>query len=128
MGYANDGFTAGKWKTVCSQFLKIGTVNNGEDMLLKDLTPGGTWAHGSDLIKVFADTSAVKFNAVYIWRNQVGQRTLDKYPEIQDGWYKFANDAVDYTQPMNAEPIPAGTGILGQSSSSEAMISIPTAL
>ena len=121
MGYANDGMPGGSsWKTVCSQFIKIGS-NDGADMTLKDLVPGGTWAHGSDQIKVIADTSAVKFKAVYIWKAQCSKRTQQQYPELHDGWYKLTTD-VQYDQCVDDEPLPFGTAVLATASTTTAYL------
>ena len=134
MGYANDAMTAGKWRPVASQFLKIGS-KDGADMKLGELVPGGTWAPANDSIKVLDENTAVKFQAsYYTWatltqkqKTAVGKLGYDE-TTFPSGWYKKNGSSPDWEQLMNNEDILAGQGFLVVSDGAATIITLPAAL
>ena len=131
MGYANDGLTAGQWKSVCSQFLKIGS-KDGSDMVLGDLVAGNGWnPTNGDKIKVIDTFTAVAFEATYYTWDTLPPKMKTKYPKetFVSGWYKLNSGTPDLdTGLKNSEPIPAGSGILVMSTVTGATITLPSAL
>ena len=129
VGYANDGLSAGKWKPVCSQFIKIGT--DGAEMKLKDLVPnldGGTtsWQKG-DAIKVMNTAGGVDFQAKYRgkWSDLSStEQKLFNEATFVGGWYKcdktmFANLTAECA---NDTLVPFGSAVLAKSTKTAASI------
>jgi len=129
VGYANDGLTSGKWKPVCSRFLKIGS--DGSDMKLKDLVPnldGGTtsWQKG-DAVKVMNTSGGVDFQAKYRgkWADlSATEKKLFDEATFVPGWYKcdktmFANLTAECA---NETLVPFGSSVLAKSTKSAATV------
>ena len=121
MGYANDSVLNGKAKSVCSQFIKIGT--DGTEMTLGDLTPGGGWKK-TDNIKILGDAGQVKVKAYYITQAEIDalvgpQRS--QFPSAP-GWYN--SDSVK--QSVGEEDIPAGTGFIASTATTWQSVPEPT--
>ena len=135
VGYANDTLTKANWKSVCSQFLKIGS-EDGSDMTLKDLVPGGEWGNGSDKIKILTKDATLDFDAVYMpaWADLTAaqKRAVQQKGRTEAnwvaGWYPIVNGSNDYTADVNSTPIVAGAGFLARSSTTGATITQPSAL
>ena len=129
VGYANDTLTKANWKSVCSQFLKIGS-EDGSDMTLKDLVPGGEWGNGSDKIKILTKDATLDFDAVYMpaWADLTAaqKRAVQQKGRTEAnwvaGWYPIVNGSNDYTADKNATPLPFGTCVLVRSSATGAYI------
>lgn len=115
----------GKTKVVCSQFIPVGT--DGTAMKVGDLVPGGAWTMGkTDKIKIFKDTSAVDFQAVYVDATMAASlaKKLGRTPDV--GWYKDTDTT--FTTVVNDTPVPAGLGMMAYTSKAGAYIEIPSAL
>ena len=96
-------------------------------LTLGNFVPGGKWTMGkTDRIKVFKDTAAVDYQAVY-----VDQAYADKWnsrygTSITPGWYKDTDTS--YETNISNEPIPAGVGFMAITGQAGAYIEIPSAL
>ena len=130
VGYANDALTSTQWKSVCSQFIKIGS-KDGSDMKLGELIPGGPWGYGTDLIKLLTKDATLDFDAVYVTWDSLPPKQQKKYAKetFVNGWYKLSGSAADIEGgSINDTTIPAGSGFLAQSSTTGATITQPSAL
>ena len=116
MGYANDTLTAGQWKPVASQFLKIGS-KDGSDMVLGDLKPGDGWAK-TDFIKILNSSPSVELQARFVKWNDLTPPQKNSYgndpANFTEGWYQLndAGSAPLLDKCLNNRPLPFGTAIL----------------
>ena len=104
------------------------------DIKLSSVIPGGNW-QASDSLKIFADTSAVKYNCRYISADTLATiQTLIDEEEVDAadyavvtangvGWYTS-----DFQTCLNNVDILAGEGMLVLCGKNDATLAFPTAL
>ena len=96
-------------------------------MKLGDLVPGGKWTMGkTDKIKIFKDTAAVDYQAVYVDKAYADKWNTRYGTNVTPGWYKDTDTSYE-TNISNVE-IPAGVGFMAYTSQAGAFIKIPSAL